>query len=160
MFIVGDLEADGLLSQAHTIWCGSFYTIQDEEWYTFDNNYSYTYQLDIADWLVSRLERGDYLVCHNAIGYDVPLIKKLTGIQIPINKVIDTLLLSKMFFPDIKGHGRPHSLDAWGERFGIAKPEHEDWTQYSPEMLHRNIEDVKINTKLFQHIQKQGFNIK
>ncbi len=40
----------------------------------------------------------------------------------------------------------PHSLAAWGWKLGRAKPEHTDWWSYSPEMLHRCEEDVKINT--------------
>jgi len=40
----------------------------------------------------------------------------------------------------------PHSLAAWGWLLGRAKPEHTDWWHYTPEMLHRCEEDVKINT--------------
>jgi hypothetical protein len=64
-----------------------------------------------------------------------------------------------MFFPDIKGHAKPHSIEAWGERFGIKKPEHEDWSQFSEEMLYRNGEDVRINVKLFELLQKKGFRV-
>ncbi|MCP8305395.1 MAG: hypothetical protein H3Z50_08040, partial [archaeon] len=96
---------------------------------------------------------------HNGLGYDVPLIKKVENIVLPTDKIIDTMILSKMFFPDIGGHAKPHSIEAWGQRFGIPKPEHEDWSQFSPEMLHRNKEDVRITTMLFHHLVHHGFDI-
>lgn len=159
MFIIGDLEADGLLSSATRIWCASYYVVEVDSWNIFTPELLPNYEIELVNYLYTMLKEDNYFVCHNALSYDVPLMEKITGISLPREQILDTLILSKMMFPDIKGHAKPHSLEAWGERFGIKKPEHEDWSKYSKEMLHRNIEDTKINTKLFKHIQKQGFKL-
>lgn len=158
--LVGDLEADGLLSSATTIWCGTFYDLTDNRTYQYywrDGDLYYLWHL--AYDLNSFIEDGYYLAGHNFISYDIPLLKKIAKITIPPERVIDTLILSKMFFPDIKGHAKPHSIEAWGQRFKIEKPEHEDWSQFSEEMLHRNNEDVRINIKLFELLQQKGFKV-
>ncbi len=121
--IVGDLEADGLLSSATRIWCATFYDLTYEKWYNYAPSTSEYYIEHLAHDLFYYIENDFYLVGHNFISYDVPLIKKITNYVIPPERVIDTLILSKMFFPDIKGHAKPHSIEAWGERVSIAKPE-------------------------------------
>lgn len=153
-FIVFDLEADGLLPEAATIWCGSFYELDNDKTLSFSpKNKNPDYIGAMLDYIQST---NSYLVGQNIIEYDRPLIEKITGYRIPLKRLIDTLKLSKMVFADIKGG---HSIEAWGERFGIKKPEHEDWSQFSDEMLYRNQQDVVINTKLFQLIQQKGFKI-
>lgn len=159
MFLVGDLESDGLLSSATTIWCGSFYCIQEDTWFYFNPLTERDYVTSMVSFLQSFCNNAGYIVCHNIVGFDSKLIRKISGVDLPPERLIDTLLLSKMFFPDKKGHKKPHSLEAWGEYFGIKKPEHEDWSQFSEEMLHRNIEDVKINIKLFYLLQQKGFKL-
>ena len=159
MFIVGDLEADGLLDKATTIWCGTFYDTRGGAEKTYHIEQDKYYVDNMLTWLNRLLNNKYYLVGHNLIGYDLPLINKLKGVELPQDKIIDTYVLSRMFFPDIKGHKKPHSIEAWGERFGIPKPEHEDWSKFSPEMLNRNKVDVVINTKLFELIQKKGFKV-
>lgn len=157
--IVGDLEADGLLSSATTIWCGTFYDLTYEKWYDYSPSISSNYLDHLRYFFTSLFDYDYYLAGHNFISYDIPLIKKILNITIPPERVIDTLVLSKMFFPDIKGHAKPHSIEAWGQRFKIEKPEHEDWSQFSEEMLHRNNEDVRINIKLFELLQQKGFKV-
>jgi len=49
----------------------------------------------------------------------------------------------------------PHSLAAWGYRIGRGKVEHEDWSQYSPEMMHRCVEDVEITHLVYLEMQKK-----
>jgi hypothetical protein len=38
----------------------------------------------------------------------------------------------------------PHSIKAWGYRVGRGKPDHDDWENFSEEMLHRCSEDTEI----------------
>jgi DNA polymerase I-like protein with 3'-5' exonuclease and polymerase domains len=59
------------------------------------------------------------------------------------------MILSGLFEPDRQSQG----LASWGEQFGVPKPAHEDWSQYSEEMAHRNTEDVRITTMLWDHLQ-------
>ena len=39
--------------------------------------------------------------------------------------------------------------------FGVPKPKHEDWSKFSPEMLHRCREDVKINVLVYEALLKE-----
>jgi len=151
--VVFDLESNGLLDEATTIWCGSFFELDTERMISFSPKNK---NPDYINSMVKYIKGIDQLICHNIIFYDRPLIRKIMGYLIPLEKVIDTLILSKMMFPDTEGG---YSLEAWGERFNIKKPMHEDWSQFSDEMLHRNIEDVKINVKLYKLIRSKRFEV-
>jgi len=54
------------------------------------------------------------------------------------------------------GKAGPHSVEAWGYRFGRAKPEHEDWSQFSDEMLHRCTEDVEIQHLIYTTLLEEA----
>lgn len=82
---------------------------------------------------------------HNFLGYDFGVLSRLLW-HIDPQRIIDTLVVSRLLRYNIGGHG----LGDWGERFGIPKPKHEDWTQLSPEMIHRCQQDVEINYQLYK----------
>ena len=83
--------------------------------------------------------------------------------------VVDTLLLSRLYHPDManldKKHvwdGMPlklygkHSLEAYGHRLKEHKGDYgksSDWTTWSQEMEDYCIQDVKVTTKLWHHFQ-------
>jgi hypothetical protein len=73
----------------------------------------------------------------------------------------DTLILSRLLSPDRKsppgwkGKPAPHSVEAWGMRFGRPKPGHEDWSKFSPEMLHRCTEDTLITEMILYELLKE-----
>lgn len=137
--LIWDLEADGLLETITKVWC---ITIWEEGSYT---HYGPT-EIEIA---VKRLHNR-WLVCHNQINYDIPAIKKFYPWFNP-SKIDDTFILSSLFEPDRTGHG----LADWGEQFGVPKPVHEDWTQYSDAMKVRNMVDVQINVMVWEHLLKE-----
>ena len=58
--------------------------------------------------------------------------------------------------PAPKGVKGPHSVEAWGVRFGVPKPAHEDWSQFSPEMLHRCTQDVEIQHRILQALMTEA----
>lgn len=173
---VGDLEANGLLDTASRVHCGVFKDINSNVVYKFKPN-------DVHK-MLQFLDTVDTLIMHNGIGYDWPLLEKLHGYKYK-GKKIDTLIMSRLLNPKRmlpfncpnKKVG-PHSIEAWGYRVGRGKPEHDDWENYSEEMLHRCSEDVEIlhlvynslikevgdynwgdafslSFKLFEHLQKQ-----
>jgi DNA polymerase I-like protein with 3'-5' exonuclease and polymerase domains len=134
-----DLEADGLKDTVTRIWC-----------ITWDDGTNvYHYGPDQIDLAINHLH-DHWLVGHNSINYDFEVIRKFYPWFKP-SKVDDTFVLSSLFEPDRDGHG----LADWGKQFGVPKPVHEDWTQYSPEMKHRNIEDVRITRLVWEHLQKE-----
>lgn len=99
------------------------------------------------------LDQFDRIVGHNIIGYDLPVFKHKFKWEFK-GVIRDSLVISRLCFPNIdppKGvSAGPHSVEAWGVRFGRHKPEHEDWTRFSPEMLHRCSEDNEIQTLLYE----------
>jgi len=148
---VADIEADGLLDQATRIWCMVFKDIDTQEVFSFGHG-----EIHRA---LEFMDGCEVLIMHNGIGYDWPLLKKLEWYEYKGTK-IDTLLMSRLQRPDRgtppgcrKG---PHSVEAWGIRFGRHKPEHDDWSQYSPEMMHRCREDVEIQFLIYRALQDEA----
>ena len=94
--------------------------------------------------------KGSAIIAHNCIRYDIPVIERLVGVKVGAT-VVDTLMLSWYLYPKRKIHG----LEAWGEYFGVPKPEVTDWDYQPIEVyLHRVKEDVKINTLLWEKMKR------
>lgn len=100
-------------------------------------------------------------VGHNFISWDRFHVGRLGGVDFPADRIVDTLVLSYLYDPQMvkprgyTGKAGPHSLEAWGYRLGLAKPDHEDWAKFSPEMLNRCRGDVKLTKLLFQKLTKR-----
>jgi DNA polymerase I-like protein with 3'-5' exonuclease and polymerase domains len=100
-------------------------------------------------WLAS--EDVDTLVGHNIINFDVPVLRRLTGMDWSFN-LRDTLVLSRLYNPSLDGG---HSLRAWGERIGDYKDDYQGgWEEYSHEMLEYCQQDVRVTKSLYQHLVK------
>lgn len=158
MYIL-DLETDGLMDTVTKVHCAVLYDTGTGEIIKFGpEDYSYPVESIIQGsgnvynirHLPGWLNRYCLeLSCHNGIGFDLKVLKKLYNYEYK-GKYFDTLLASRILWPDIEGG---HSVDVWGKRFGIEKPKHEDWSVFSEEMLHRCVEDTKIQARLYEHIQ-------
>lgn len=143
MRVVGDLEADGLLPTATVIWCGVFKDLDTGQKYHF-------YPDQMSD-MVLFLEGVDYLVGHNFIDFDLPLMQSILDYTYT-QEVFDSFIVSQMTKPDrLGGHG----LGPWGERFGVPKPKHEDWSRFSDEMMHRCDVDTEINHLVYKQLIKE-----
>lgn len=149
--VVGDLEANGLLDTADTIWCGVFIDIHTGEETVFDPDTIHT--------LPAWLDTVDVLIMHNGIGYDLPLMRKVLGYEYK-GRVIDTLVLSRLQRPERvspKGcRAGPHSVESYGVNFGVPKPEHEDWSRYSEDMLHRCRQDTVIQRMILTSLMEDA----
>lgn len=151
---VADLEADGLLDTATRVWCGVFKDRDTKEVFKFRPD-------EIAE-MLSFMDTCSELQMHNGVGYDWPLLKKLYGYEYK-GKKIDTLVISRLLNPKRqlpfncpnKKTG-PHSVEAWGYRVGRGKPEHNDWSQFSEDMLHRCTEDVEIQFLIYDELVKEA----
>ena len=172
--IVFDLETNGLLNDATRIHCVALH------WGEADRTESYNdekyadnpkdlpmgtgYSITTA---LSWLETADVLVGHNIIGFDIPVIKRIYPWFNPSGTIVDTLLLSRLYHPNLldidKRHnwnhmplqlyGR-HSLEAYGYRLGEFKGSFSkttDWKNWSREMEDYCIQDVVVTTKLCKH---------
>ena len=174
--IVFDLETNGLLNDATRIHCLALHWCEDNRTETFNDekyaeapkelpmasNYSITTAL-------GYLEVADILVGHNIIGFDIPVIKRIYPWFNPSGIILDTLILSRLYHPNLldidKNHnwkhmplqlyGR-HSLEAYGYRLGEYKgnfAKTTDWKEWSQEMQDYCTQDVVVTNKLCQHFR-------
>lgn len=150
----GDLEGDGLLPDLTTIHCGVFKDRATGEVVSFEPSQIQ----DMLNWL----DGVDVLIMHNGIGYDWPALKKLYNWEFK-GKKVDTLLMSRLLNPKrlLPPHCPdrsigPHSIEAWGYRVGRGKPSHNNWKEFSPEMLHRCKEDVEILALVYEELIKES----
>jgi len=144
--LVFDTESNGFVEEATVIWC-----IVTKDRITKEVN---KYPPNCIEQGLQALSEADELICHNVIAHDFMLIKKLYPTWRGTGLVLDTMLLSQLLNQERPGG---HSLAAAGERYGRLKPEHEDWTQFSPEMLHRCTEDVQINEWLYKQLMDEAY---
>lgn len=122
-----------------------------------------------SDTLQQYLE-GEQVVGHNIIGFDAPVLKKVWGVGIPDNMLVDTLVMSRLYKPDIDivipEQGKapsPHSLEAWGYRLGSHKIGFTDFDSgWSEEMATYCEQDVLLLENLYNHLSivmaKEGFS--
>lgn len=105
---------------------------------------------DDYDRMRGILMSADTLIGHNIIRYDLPVVQKILGFRpAKHQKVIDTLPLSWYLNHD---RGK-HSLESYGDDYGVPKPIIEDWDSLTyEEYRHRCEEDVKINDRLWREL--------
>tara|TARA_R100001224_G_C3957279_1_gene127860 strand:+ start:199 stop:654 length:456 start_codon:yes stop_codon:yes gene_type:complete len=118
---------------------------------------------------VTRLEEADRIAGHNIISFDIPALQKVYKFFDPQGEVIDTLLLSRLYHPNMLGvdkkhawkhmplqlYGR-HSLESYGYRLGEYKGNFgktTDWKEWSPEMEQYCEQDVTVTVKLCEHFR-------
>ena len=143
MQLVFDIETDGL--DPSVIWC----LVAQDEHGKFHHFYEDTLQEGIK-----FLQKADRLIGHNILGYDIPVIKKLTGIDLyQSDKIIDTLVLSRLLNPTREGG---HSIGKWGPKLGLPKKDSPEWSTFTKEMLSYCERDVDINYRLFNYLKKES----
>jgi DNA polymerase I-like protein with 3'-5' exonuclease and polymerase domains len=124
----------------------------------------------VKEWL-PLLENADVLIGHNICSYDIPAIQHLYPEFKPKGKVIDTLILARMFWPDIldidfkkKWPGMPmqlygrHKLEAYGFRLGQQKrhADLEDFSELTADLADRCKCDVDVTAKLWDRLQPKA----
>ena len=69
---VFDIETNGL--NPTKIWCASLLDVDTKE--------QFNYGPDALDKALDSLQNADKLIGHNILGFDIPVIKNLTGIDL------------------------------------------------------------------------------
>ena len=161
LMTIFDSESDGFVEQADKLWCIATLSKPTEGGEVTES----LYPPDKVKVGLSALHLADVLVGHNIKKHDLPLFKKLYGWEPKSHQiVIDTLTFSRMLFPKrpnpIGYTGKaPHSIEAWGYRVGMSKPDHTDWTQYSDDMGTRCVYDTKINALVLEELEREAGNL-
>lgn len=102
------------------------------------------------------IERSESIAGHNIVGFDAPVLRSIWGIGIPLRKVQDTLVLSRLANPERQGG---HSLEDWGVRLGYPKGDFTDHDNRSPEAQVLRIEyckrDVQLTAQVLETVQAE-----
>ena len=95
----------------------------------------------------------DQFIMHNGISFDAPILNRLTGSNIKLSQVRDTLIESQLYNP-IRDGG--HSLQSWGERLGYSKGDYNDFTTFNKEMLEYCQRDTELTRKVAGVLSGEG----
>jgi hypothetical protein len=167
MTIVFDLETNGLLHDLTRIHCLAIYDSTTDKVETYNDEKNNKYSISEG---IGRLLVADTLVGHNIINYDCAVLRKLYNYFTPTARIVDTLLLSRLYHPNIYDidhkhkwrhmplqlYGR-HSLESYGYRLGEYKGDFgktSDWSEWSQEMEDYCAQDVVVTTKLCDHFHR------
>ena len=166
MKLVFDIETNGLYDDVSCIHCLAFRDLETNETLVFND----TGREPSVITGINYLMEASLLVGHNAIGYDLPVIKKLYPFFETQAQKVDTLVLSRIYHADMLKHdsksnwphmpiqlqGR-HSLESWGYRLGEYKggfAKSTDWKEWSQDMEDYMVQDVNVTTKLWDYFLK------
>tara|TARA_R110002167_G_scaffold331706_1_gene538416 strand:- start:62248 stop:64158 length:1911 start_codon:yes stop_codon:yes gene_type:complete len=140
-----DIETDGLVSnRIHVMSVG--YKDSEGKW-----QIKSTPDYDTMRKIMS--DPNNTVVGHNFKVFDALELERVLDFKIKAT-IIDTLPLSWYVFTT-RASGT-FGLAAFGEDYGIKKPDIEDWENLSyEEYKHRCEEDVKINIDLWEHLKKE-----
>jgi len=161
---VADIEADALLDEATKIHVLSYEMQSGGEG-------SFPEYERIARFFKYHIDKKIPIVMHNGIGYDVPLVEKLLGLDLSEVMLIDTLSVSWYLNTERMQHG----LDSFFADYGIAKPKvgnhrwaapkRESWLteqghqtrlrRHYQIMKHRCSTDVRINKALWEDLKER-----
>ena len=175
--LIFDIETNGLLQSATRLHCVAVHFSDTDAVQTFnDEPYGKDEPFDIKEdapmasnysitTALGYIECADVIIGHNIINYDIPVIKRIYNWFNPTGIIVDTLLLSRLYHPNLydidKNTGKiptklygSHSLEAYGYRLGEYKGnfgKETDWKKWSQEMQDYCKQDVVVTKKLCDH---------
>ena len=169
MTLIFDIETNGLLNDTTCIHSLVIYDTENEKLISCTDREEY-HKIETG---LKLLQEADEISGHNIVKFDIPAIQKLYPDFKPKGKLFDTLLMSKLVYPDVgeiddknirKGifpkrlRGR-YSLKAWGYRLHEYKGEYceqEDcWAEWSADMQRYCEQDVMVTKKLFELLKRK-----
>ena len=177
--LIFDIETNGLLDQTTQLHVLSILDCTQGTVETYSDHEGY----ESVHRGLSRLANEPCIGGHNVLCFDLPALKKLYPDFTPIGKVLDTLTLSRLIWPNLAEidydklrHAKvpsdpyfhfpsklvgSHSLRAWGFRLGVLKgdfSETTDWQEWSEAMCSYNRQDVVVTKALYDLICKQHYS--
>lgn len=178
MTLLFDIETDGLLDSLTKIHCLVIYNSETDEVFNCKNLKN---SITDGEYLsigagISMLSKAEEISGHNIVKFDIPAIQKIYPEFKPAGKIFDTLLVSKLIYPDIgemddinirKGRfpkrlrGR-YSLKSWGYRLGELKGDYNEqdncWAEWSADMQRYCEQDVMVTKRLYTLCKSKNFS--
>lgn len=148
MKLVFDIEANGLLDTVDKFHCAGAIDINTGKEYWFRPN-------ELAKFLVF-LSKADTVIAHNAFGYDIPALEKLSDYtwHMPPQKVQCTKVMSQVL--NYRRFGFGHSLKLWGEFFGDQKGDYDGgWEEFNEDMFEYMKQDVRLGARVYKHLMQE-----
>lgn len=176
MTLLFDLETNGLLEDTTLIHSLVIYDTEKDELISCSNSNEDKSCLFDIELGLDLLQKADEISGHNIVKFDIPCIQKLYPDWNFKGKLFDTLLMSKLVYPDIgelddrkirknlfpKALRGRYSLKAWGYRLGELKGdycEQEDcWSQWTPDMQRYCEQDVMVTKKIFDLLKSKNIS--
>lgn len=146
MWVICDIETEQLINPQY-LWVIVVTEVETEKVHVFRNLHSSEADKKAFEEISKKITCW---IGHNFIGFDKEVIERLTNIKISNNKVIDTLVISRLLYQGIEGG---HSLEAIGNRLGFPKTHFKDFSHYSKEMEDYCIQDTLVTLKYFKSIE-------
>ena len=166
MALIFDIETNGFLKDMTTVHCIVTKDTETKQVVSYRAGYPYELEEGLGD-----LDSGQVIVGHNIIGFDIPALQKIyKGFNPNQDKVLDTLVLSRLIYSDLREKDGlnvasgllpaklwgSHSLKAWGYRLGILKgdlgTETDRFDVLTQEMLEYCERDVEVTEALYNHL--------
>lgn len=142
-WILYDIEGDNLYLDVTQLWCA---VVVDLPTGTVRG-----FRPEQMGEFYDVIRNAEMLVGHNILDFDNPVLKKLEDLDIEEWRCIDTLVWSRLFFPDRPGG---HSLKSWGIRLGCHKGDFDDFSKFTEEMFEYCLQDGVVNHKLLLYFMK------
>jgi DNA polymerase-1 len=154
-----DIEANGFQDVADTIWVSVMRNLETEELHIFSDhddqypNLSESFKL---------FDEATGIIAHNGMRYDRVVLEKVTGYAIDRNKMIDTVIYSRLNDFHRRKTGRRHSLKALAIQAGGSQKQDYDggFDNYSAEMVSYCVDDVDANISVYHMLMKEYEKIK
>jgi len=173
MALIFDTETNGFLAETHTCHCLVIKTTTTQQRYVFNNQGTLPSVEVGLKLLMDATLDGVFIVAHNGIKFDIPAMQKVYPWFKPdMNFVRDTLVMSRLIFPDLydwdaarvaKGKmpaflTNKQSLKAWGYRLGEHKADYDGgFATWNQPMEDYCVQDVDTLEVLWNFLVKQNY---
>jgi DNA polymerase I-like protein with 3'-5' exonuclease and polymerase domains len=170
--LIFDIETDGLLPELTKVHC---LVIKNADTGEVISCHDHGEAPTLSEGL-ELLRQADLLIGHNLLTFDLPALQKVYPEFDTKAEIMDTLVLSRLIWSDLKALDHPwrkkrcpdfpgqligsHKLEAWGWRLGNHKGDfgkNTDWSVWTPEMQTYCEQDVEVTAAFWRLIESKNY---